>query len=287
MKNEWKNYLYALLGGVIYAFGVNLFTVPLHLYSCGLVGIAQIIRTLLIDYMGLVVPAGFDIAGIINFCLNVPLLIMAYKVISKKFFVKTLLNIVGQTMAFALIAIPQVPIIEDHFAACVVGGVIGGIGIGLSLRAGGSGAGLDVLGMYLTSKLKNFSIGTMTIIANSMIYIVCALLFDLTTAVYSLINLFVFSYVLDRIHYQNIDMSVMIFAKNKQLHKIVNKELHRGATYWSGNGAYSDDERTIFVTVVNKYELVKLKKVVKDNDPDAFVVINGEVEVLGNFEKRL
>ncbi len=287
MKNEIKQYLFVILGGALFALGVNLFITPLNLYSAGMVGISQIIRTLIVDYAHLSLPQGFDIAGIINLILNLPLMIMAYKSISRSFFVKTVLNMLAQTITISLVAIPSIPLIEDAFASCVVGGVISGFGIGLALRAGGSGGGFDILGMYITKRVPKFSVGAMNLWANIVIYSICAIMFDITTALYSVINLVVFIMMIDKTHYQNIEMSVMVFTKNENLHKIINKEMIRGVTYWKGAGAYSGEERYIFVCVFNKYEVRRFKELVQMHDPSAFVVVNEEVEVLGNFEKRL
>lgn len=287
MKKEIKQYFLVILGGFLFALGVNLFITPLNLYSAGLVGIAQIIRTLLIDYAHLPIPSSFDIAGIISFCLNIPLMVLAYKTISKKFFLKTLLNIATQMITISLIAIPEVPIIVDPFPSCVVGGIISGFGIGIALQAGGSSGGFDILGMYFTKKVPKFSVGTMNLWANIVIYSICAIMFNITTALYSIINLVVFIMVVDKTHYQNIDVSAMVFTKKSDLHKIINKEMVRGVTYWKGAGAYLEEESYIFVCVFNKYEVRRFKELVAIHDPSAFVVVNEEVQVLGNFEKRL
>ena len=102
IENETYKILMVIAGGFIFAAGVNLFIVPLNLYSGGVIGIAQIIRTIIIQYAHISLPANFDVAGIINFLMNLPLFILAYRSISRKFFVKTLLCVIAQTLAFSL-----------------------------------------------------------------------------------------------------------------------------------------------------------------------------------------
>lgn len=289
MKNkhtESMNHLYVILGGFIFAAGVNLFIVPLNLFSGGIIGIAQIIRTLLQD-AGLQLPSGVDIAGIINFAMNIPLFIIAYRSISRKFFMRTLMCVIAQTVAFTMIMIPDKPIIDDVLAACLIGGLVCGFGIGLALRSGGSGGGLDILGVYFTKKFTGFSVGKLSIIVNAAIYVCCALLFNLATAIYSIIYTACMYLVVDKIHYQNINMTAMIFTKNDDVKETIMRETGRGVTYWKGAGAYTKTDTYILVTVISKYEVAQIKKIIYTHDPKAFVIFNEGMSISGNFEKRL
>lgn len=108
---EWKQYLMVILGSALFAASVNLLIVPLSLYSAGIVGIAQILRTLLVPLMPF--AAGFDVAGIINLLLNIPLFLLAFRSISRGFFVKTVISIIVQTAVMSLVPIPSEPILGD------------------------------------------------------------------------------------------------------------------------------------------------------------------------------
>lgn len=286
-KKDIKQFAGVIIGGFLFALSVNLFIVPLDLYSGGIIGIAQIIRTLMIQYLGLDILNSFDIAGIINFLINIPLFIMAYKSISRKFFIKTLLCVVVQTVSFTFIMIPQTAILDDVLASCVIGGLVGGFGIGLALRSSGSGGGLDILGVYFTKKFENFSVGKLSLIVNAFVYIVCAILFDVSTAIYSIIYMACFSLVVDKTHYQNINITCMIFSKNDKIQEDILRETGRGVTYWKGAGAYTKTDTNIMVTVINKYETTQIKKIIEKNDPHAFVIFQEGMNVSGNFEKRL
>ena len=224
---------------------------------------------------------------IINFIINIPLLLIAYKSISKKFFVRTVVSVVSQTIFFTVITVPSTAIIDDPLAACLIGGIITGAGIGITLKAGGSGGGIDILGVYFTQKYKNFSVGKLGIIINSIIYGICAILFELPTAIYSVIYTTFFSLIVDRIHYQNINTTAMIFTKMKNIESGIMSEMGRGVTCWKGEGAYTGEESKILVTVISKYEINQLKRIVLEKDPKAFIIFNEGLSVTGNFEKRL
>lgn len=282
-KNQ--DYMWILIGSLLFCAGLNWFIVPVGLYNGGTVGISQIIRSLLQEQIHL--PTGFDIAGIINFLINLPLLFLAYSKFGKDLFFKTLFSVVSQTILFSVLVIPQVPIIDEQITACLIGGLMAGVGVGVTLRAGGSGGGADVLGLYFTQRFKDFSVGKMTLIINAVVYSTCAFLFELPVAIYSIIYSAVYSLVVDKTHLQNINSSVMIFTKEEQLYKKIIENLRRGTTYWKGTGGYTQTDTYVIVTVLSKYEIQQLKRLLAVEDPHAFVIVNNDLEILGNYELRL
>lgn len=280
-----KEYMWMFIGSLLFCAGLNWFIVPVGLYNGGTVGISQIIRSLLQDYIYL--PAGFDIAGIINFLINLPLLFLAYSKFGKDLFFKTLFSVITQTILFSILIIPQVPIIDEQITACLIGGLMAGAGVGLTLRAGGSSGGADVLGLYFTQRFKDFSVGKMTLIINAVVYSTCAVLFDLQVAIYSIIYSAVYSIVVDKIHLQNINSSVMIFTKQENLYKKIIENLRRGTTYWKGTGGYTQTDTYVIVTVLSKYEIQQLKQLLTLEDPHAFIIVNNDLDIIGNYELRL
>ena len=284
-KKMLSNYAYVIFGSALFAFAVNAFIIPLNLYNGGVIGIAQVIRSLLIDYLHLEI--GFDFSGILNFLFNLPLFLLAYKIISRKFFYLTLCSLITQTVMLTLIPIPSTPIITDVLTSVIIGGLIGGFGIGLCLQKGGSGAGIDILGVYFSIKYRSISVGKLSMIINGCIYLVCALNFNIQVAIYSLLYAIVFSLVVDRIHLQNICMSAMIFTKNKEVKSVILSQMRRGVTYWHGAGAYTESDTDVLVTIISKYEVAALRKLVLDIDPKAFIIISEGLQVTGNYERRL
>ena len=120
-KEELIKYLFVILGTVIYTLGLNLFVTPMHLYSGGIMGISQILRTVFTDKLGIRLGDA-DMAGIIYYIFNVPLLIMAYKKLSKQFFFKTIISVTFMMIIMALIPVPE-PIVSDMLTGCILSAV--------------------------------------------------------------------------------------------------------------------------------------------------------------------
>ena len=285
-KKQLTGLFYAVCGGVLFAAGVNLFITPLDLYNGGFMGIAQLIRTLLTSVFHLSFGQT-DIAGIVYFLINLPLLYLAWQKMGNGFFARTVFTVIVQTAALTLIPIPERSIIDDRLTSCIIGGLIAGFGSGLVLRGGSSGGGQDILGLYFTKKFRNFSVGKMSNIINIFVYGVCLLMFDLEIVIYSLIYGVIYAMACDRIHIQNINMSVMIFTKKLGISKAIMEETGRGVTNWDGAGAYTNETSYILFVMISKYEVNQIRRIVQNIDPNAFMIFTEGCSVEGNFEERL
>lgn len=288
-KSELKKIFYVVVGAFLFSLGINMFTVPIGLYSGGFVGMGQIVRTVLVEYLHINLGS-FDIAGTIYFLLNVPLFILAFRSLGKHFFAKTLLAVGASTVFMSIIPSPAVPYIADPLAACFIGGLISGAGCGMILVQGASGGGQDILGIYFMKKRGDFSVGKMTLIVNGFVYGICFILFDVTTVIYSVIFTMIQSMVIDKVHSQNICMEVMIFTANEKAEEIrayIKDDLGRGNSYWGATGGYTETDNTIIYTIIDKHELSTLKRNVHEINPNAFVVIKEGVGVDGFFVKKL
>lgn len=286
-KKLFAQILMSIFGTFLFSVAINIIIVPLGLYNGGFMGISQLIRTFLIEYLPLPVPKGFDIAGLIYFMINIPLFFLAYKEMGKIFFNRTVIVVISQTIFLSLLIPPSSPVISDMLTACIIGGILAGIGSGLVLRSSSSSGGQDIIGIYCTRKYPNFSVGKVAIGINLIVYGICALLFDFEIVIYSLIYTTFLALFLDKVHYQNINMSVMIFTKKPDLDKLIMTEMHRGVTTWEGSGAYTKEHTQILVVCISKYETNKLRRVVLGADPGAFIIVNEGVSISSNFEKRL
>ncbi len=280
----YQRYIELLAGTVIGVAGFQVFTVPLGFYNGGTVGLAQILRTLLADRLGLA-PC-FDIAGVFNLVFNIPLMLLAYRSLSRQFFARTLLCIAVQTLAVSLIHLEQ-PLVTDPLTACLIGGLLGGAGVGIILRAGGSTAGFDILGVWLSKNKLPLGVGMLTNLMNACVYLVCAALFDVQTAIYSLIFAFVCGLTTDKVHTQGVNCGVMIFTGSQRMYRLIMDSVQRGVTVWEGRGGRTGRHKYVYYTVVNKFEEMALRKVIESEDPDAFVVVSEEVRIYGNFIRRL
>ena len=212
LQNKWVRVLIAVFATFLYALGVNLFIVPMGLYSGGVVGLSQVIRTLLMQHLDL--PAGVDIAGILYFLINIPVLYLAWRDLGRGFLLRTLICVGASSFFLSVVRSPAVPILEDPLASCLVGGILCGFALGLALTCGCSTGGLDVVGLCLTKRGSRFTVGRFSLSFNIMLYVACAFLFDLRTAIYSVIYTVFCALFIDRGHQQNINVQVLIFTKD-------------------------------------------------------------------------
>ena len=276
----------SLLGTLIYAVGINIFVVPANLYTSGLLGVCQLIRTVLIDYLHMPFDQ-FDIAGMIYYLINIPILIFSMNRMGKSFLLRTLGTVTAMTMFLAVI--PIMPVVEDTLTACVVGGLVTGVGVGITLRMGSSLGGIDIIGVLIAQHKKDFSVGRMNLLLNMMLYGTCLFLFHVETVIYSLIYAAVYSVAIDRVHIQNINVEVHVITKadTQMLEKEVFKDIGRGITKWDSTGAYTNEQSHVLYILLSKYEVGRLKAIVHKYDSSAFLVVTEGVKVDGNYLKKL
>ena len=279
-----KNAGLIIAGSLLYAFGMNVFLTPLHLFSGGGVGLAQLITLFLEKVITL---GNINLYGIVYMLINIPLLFLAYFQIGRSFFVKTLIGSGTISLFITLIPTMTVPIVDDYLTAVLIGGIAAGAGVGMILIAGGSGGCIDVVAVRAAKKFKGASVGSISLYFNVALYAVMLFLFDVQTVIYSLIFTVIFTLVLDRTHYQNINVRMMIFTKKDGIDKEINQKMRRGVTKWDGCGAYTKESTQILVTCVSKYEVNDMMEMIQAIDPQAFVIVDEHVIVNGNFEKRI
>lgn len=287
-KMFWKRNAVAVAGMLLFSLGINLFMVPAGLYNGGVMGISQIIRTLLVRYVH--IPTGnTDIAGMINLIINIPLFVIAYKSIGKNFFIRTIVCIFSQTVFLSVIPILATPIVEDSLTASIIGGIIAGTGIGFALQSGGSSGGMDIVGMCVTKKYKDFSVGKVSLAVNALVYGVCAILFGVQTAIYSIIYSAVSMLMTDKAHTQNINTEVLIFTKKdpEKIKDYIVQKFDRDATWWEAKGGYTQSRTYAVITVLSKYECAHLKREMKIIDEHAFIVEKDGISIGGRYEKHL
>lgn len=287
LQNRWSRLGFGVLGTFINAFGVNYFIVPMGLFSGGLLGVCQLLRTLIGQAVAL--PAGVDLSGILYLLFNIPVLLLAWRALGKEFLARTLVCTLSSSLFYSILQSPATPILEERLASCVVGGIIGGFGIGLTLTCGCSSGGLDVVGLWLAKRRSRFTVGRFSIGFNAVLYAVCAVLFNVQTALYSVIYNVFSSLFVDRVHQQNICVQVLIFTHeaDAELPRHIMERLGRGVTYWEGKGAYTGKDMRVLCVCVSKFEEDELHRTVLEFDPRAFFIVQEGVRIDGNFVRRL
>lgn len=287
MKTEGKKCLFIVVLSFLYGATVNWLITPYGLYAGGLLGVCQLIRSIINEQFG--IHPNFDYAGLLYYAVNIPLMLMVKKVMGRRYLFKTILCISAQSLAMAFLPIPAVPPIENALAACLLGGILRGALIGLCMRYGANDGGMDLVGIMMLHKDSNVTVGGLNLVINIIVYVVMALRYNLTIVAFSLISAAVMSYGLDRFYSQgiNVEMHIITRGDSKELEQRINHELRRGVTTWNGVGAYAGKEVHILYVILNKYEVASLRRLVRLYDPEAFVVENQGVKVGGNYEKHL
>jgi uncharacterized membrane-anchored protein YitT (DUF2179 family) len=288
LHNRWLRLGAAVFGELLSATALNLFIVPLDLYTGGLLGLCQVFRTLLQSWFGISF-SGYDIAGILYFLLNIPILLFAYKNLGRGLVIRTLICTVSYSLFYSVVPIPAAPILEDTLTSCLLGGILTGIGSGIVLTCGCSGGGLDVIGLCLSKRGSRFTVGKFSLGFNAVLYTICAVLFSPAVAIYSIIYNYFTALVLDRMHQQNVSVQALIFTRENeaQLGRFIIEKLGRGVTYWSGTGAYTGEGVHVLCVCLSKYEIDELLHTVHSIDPHAFLTVQEGVRVYGNFRRKL
>lgn len=287
LHNRWLRLCVGVLGELIVAASINLFIVPHNLYTGGLLGFCQLIRT--VAAQNLELTPGFDFSGILYLLLNIPLLVLAWRNLGRAFVLRTITCTVCCSLFLTLIPVPAEPIIEDLLTSCLLCGIVGGFAGGMILTCGCSGGGLDILGLYLSKKGKGFTVGKFSVSCNAVLYALCLVLFDASTAIYSTIYTVFSSLFLDRSHQQSITVQMLIFTKEKhpELPRFIMETLERGVTCWKGHGGYTGQPLEVLCVCLNKYEIETLRREIRKIDPQAFFIVQEGVQVGGHFEKHL
>lgn len=268
MKN-----LVVVAGSLIVAFAFNFFLVPYGILSSGISGIAILI--------GLITP--FDI-GVMNLLLNLPLLVLGYFKLGRLITFNTLICVVS--LSVFLYMLPVVPLTDNILLSTIFGGVISGIGVGLILKYSGTSGGLDIIAIIL-SRSSNISIGLLLTGMNGIIVLISGVAFNWDIALYTLLSIYLTGKMIDSIHTNHIKLTMQIVtSKGEAIREDLLNSIYRGITITEGYGGYTKEKKHILMTVVTRYEMLQVKKIVRDYDETAFINIFETVEVDGVFAKN-
>ena len=276
--------MYCILGALIFSLSMNLFLLPLHIYSAGFLGIAQLLRDLLVYLLPWRIP--FDIAGILNLFLNSFMILLAVQMLAKDFALHTAIVILFQSVFLSVIPVPSTPLVEDVFISLLTGAILCAYGTKLFFKGRGSGGGIDIIGLYLTKTGKG-SVGGIYLLVNTIIYMICFIIYDSQVALYSIVHSCILSFIVDRIHEDNAESAALIITEDRSLKLQLLSEVGRGVTAWDGSGVYSGRKKEIMMVAITKGQYSDLKKRVYDRDEQAFVIFFDHVRVSGYFPKLM
>ncbi|WP_110929037.1 YitT family protein [Bacillus massiliglaciei] len=267
-----RNILFIIFGSVLVGVAYNFFLIPHKILSNGLSGIAIL--------LGIVTPIN---TGVLNFLLNLPLLVLGIIKLGRKFIGYTILSVA--ILSISLYLIPIYAISSEPFLSTLFGGVLTGAGIGIIFRGSGSSGGLDIIAVLLTKK-HDFPLGALLSAMNAVVVLISGFVFGWDAALYTLVSIYITGKVIDTVHTNHIKLTLMIVTKHgEEMKQKLLSSLYRGITIMDGQGAYSGEEKKILMTVITRYQLTDVKAIIAEVDQNAFVNITETTEVVGMFHK--
>ena len=283
MKNsklKFADIFVLLIGCLLMSISINMFFDPHDIAPGGLTGVSILVSTL----------TGIPI-WLINISVDIPLFLFAYRILSKKDSLKTVLGIIFLTTSLKITEnFSNIHITDDVLLSAISGAIIMGISLGLIFRINGSTGGTDLIGLLANKFMPNLSVPMLMGCADAGVVIFSGIVSrNIEIALYSAISLYIIVKVSD-IMVEGINTSssfTIISDKYEEIGQSITDELERGATILKGEGFYTNKEKNVLLVVVSKKEVVTLKKLVKSIDENAFIIITDIFEALGEGFKPI
>ena len=263
------------IGAIIVAFALESFMFPHKIFDGGVIGVSMMLSYLIHTQLGLLI-----------FLINLPFLVLAFSKLGVRFVLQTLYA-VSVLSIFTNVFHWEIAT-KDPLLAPIFGGIILGTGVGLVLKNNASLDGTEIMSIRLSQKFSFMSVGQFLMGFNLFIYMAAGLMFGWDKAMYSILTYFIASKTIDIVmEGLNSSKSVRIVSeKYREIGKMIIKELDVSVTYIRSKGGYSGLDNVLTFCVVSRLELAKLKQLVKDIDPKAFLVIENVHEVEGVRVKK-
>jgi len=272
--SKFKEYMIITLGIILVALSVEYFFAPNKIAAGGVTGAAIVINA---------ISPSLSV-GVITLVLNVVLFIVAFAFIDGNFGIKTIYASLGLSIAIWIIEkfLNPVAITNDLIMATVFGTIISAIGMALVFNENASTGGTDILAKIL-NKFFHLDIGKSLLVVDFVITLASAVKFGIDIGLYSMLSVILLGLIVDRlIEGFNVCKSVFIISKkNDEISKYIIYTLERGCTFLNGVGAYTGESNNILYAVISRSQFIKLKKVIKEIDPLAFITVGEVHEVLG------
>lgn len=272
---EIRAYIMVIIGAAIVAVGFNVFLLPNQVASGGVSGISTILYSIL----------GWE-PGLVQYAFNIPLFIAGVIILGKNFGLKSFVGTLTLP-AVVLFTSSWDPWTLNPLLGALFGGIAVGTGLGLVFRGNASTGGTDLAAQIIT-KYTGLSLGTSVLLIDGLIVLSAALVFDIERALYALIGLFTTTKTIDIIQlgFSQSKMVYIITSQEQTMKDAIYQQVNRGVTKITGVGGYTEQERPILMVVVYQTEFTRLKQVVKQIDPHAFVIVSDAYEVVGEGFKR-
>ena len=266
-------YLLIVVGAALFAAGFQFFLYPNSIIVGGVSGIAMIINLLT------KLPV-----GLLTIVLNIPLFIIAWRYFGTGFIVSSLVGMLLSSVFVDLFALLSISPTNDMLLACIIGGAVKGLGLGIVYYAGATTGGTDIIAKFIRLRFPYLNFGTVVLITDCFIIVAFAAIFNkVESAMYAVITMFVVSKVVDLVLYgiDNSSVCYIISEKSDQLVTDITDRLHRGVTILEGEGAYSHKNKQVLLCVVKRTQIADIRKMIKSIDENAFFIITDAKNVFG------
>ncbi|MPM00499.1 hypothetical protein SDC9_46725 [bioreactor metagenome] len=279
LKNIWS-YGLITLACAVYAFGFNCFFMPGHIAYGGVTGIAQIINAIF----------GWPSIGVLIIAMNIPIFLAGWHFLGRKLLITSLYAMGLSSVFIDLLASFYTFTAMDPLLASIYGGITIGFSMGIILLQGATTGGTDIGARLLKLRLAWLPIGRLVLFLDLSVIVAAALVFrTINSALYGGISLYISTLVMDGVVY-GLDTARVAYIISEHPHEIANaisQELDRGATILNGEGAWSGKPKNVLLCAFKKRQIVTLKRLIKQLDPNAFLIVCDAHEVLGEgFHKK-
>ncbi len=271
MKSVLRSF-FIVLGSFLTAIGLNLFLVPFNISSGGVSGIGVILHSVFS------IPVWFAVL-----VLNVILVIFGFRYLSKSDLINSVISFLLLSLFLAVTQNIK-PISDDMILNAVFGGAVVGLGIGVVVANGAATGGTDLLALMINKHLPHFSIGKIMLVCDFAVIGATALVFkNFSLILYCVLTLFISVKVTDYI-VDGMDFSKSVYIisdKHKEISDKILSDLDRGVTGILAKGMYSDKDKTMLMCIVRPREVTKIKRIVKEFDKNAFVILSDVSKTFG------
>ena len=269
------SYFMITLASAIYAVGFNWFYVPNDIAFGGITGVAQIINAIL----------PWAPIGTVVIILNIPLFILGWRLLGGHLLLSSLYAMAVSSVFIDIVNSIWTFEAMDSMLACVFGGVFMGASLGMVFQQGATTGGTDLIARLLKLKITWLPMGKLLIATDMVVIVASAIAFgSVYSALYGVVALYIAGIVMDRMLYglDSAKVAYIISDRFKEIADTLVNDLDRGVTILQGQGGYSGAEKKVLMCAFKQRQIVSIKKMVKELDPSAFIIVCDAHEVLGD-----
>lgn len=269
------SYFMITLASAIYAVGFNWFYVPNEIAFGGITGVGQIINAVL----------PWAPIGTVVIILNIPLFILGWRLLGGHLLLSSLYAMAVSSVFIDIVNSIWTFEAMDPMLACVFGGVLMGVSLGMVFQQGATTGGTDLIARLLKLKISWLPMGKLLIATDMVVIVATAIAFgSVYSALYGVVALYIAGIVMDRVLYgmDSAKVAYIISDRFQEIAAAIVNDLDRGVTILQGQGAYSGAEKKVLMCAFKQRQIVSIKRMVKELDPTAFIIVCDAHEVLGD-----